>query len=146
MASLSELIEDPSKRNQIIDDCVKLVDEEVGDKGGLSGIVIKTVLGAVKGAKPGFVRGVVSSLLPEFVAALNPLFMEAQAAGKTASSHFAANPSRVSGALLGITDAKVRDADSAVVKTGYEKLRGTAPKHIESAIPRLGALLDRHNK
>ena len=146
MASLTDLIADPSKRNLIIDDCVKLVDDEVGDKGGLSGIVIKTVFGAVKGAKPGFLREVVSHLLPEFVGALDPLFLEAQATGKAASAHLAANPSRVSSALLGITDAKVRAADSAVIKTGYEKLRGMAPKHVEAAIPRLGALLDRHAK
>lgn len=146
MASLTDLIADPTKRNQIVDDCVKLVDDEVGDKGGLSGLAIKTIFSAVKGVKPGFIKEAVSHLLPEFVKALDPMFIEAQGSGKTAAAFFAANPSRVSNALLSITDAKVKAADSAVVKSGYEKLRGMAPKHVESAIPRLGALLDKYSK
>lgn len=146
MLSLTDLIAEPNKRAEIIDDCVKLVDQEVGDKGGLSGLAIKTVFGAVKGVKPGFIKEAVGILLPEFAKAIDPLFQEAQSSGKGVSAFMVANPARVSAALLSITDAKVKSADNAVLKSGYDKLRGMAPKQVEAALPRLGALLEKHAK
>ena len=57
---------------------------------------------------------------------------------------FAANTGRVADALLAITDAKASRAKSAVVKGTYEKLRGSAKKNVEAAVPRLGKLIESH--
>lgn len=142
MPSLTESLTDPAKKSVVVDDCCKLIDEEVADKGGISGLAIKAGYSAVKGIKPGFIRQVVDDLLPEFAKALEPI--HAEAAGKPSASHLQANAGRAADALLGITDAKAVKAKSGVVKGTYEKLRPTAKKHVEQAIPRLSRLIEKH--
>jgi hypothetical protein len=144
MPSLTEALSNEAKKPAIVDDCVKLIDEEVADKGGLSGLAIKAGYGAVKGIKPGFVRNVVNDLLPEFATVLDPIHAEAVKAGKPVATHFADNAGRVADALLQITDGKAKNAKSGVVKGTYEKLRPTAKKHVEQAAPRLGKLIEKH--
>ncbi len=144
MGKLTEALTAESKKSLVVDDCCKLIDEEVADKGGISGLAIKAGYGAVKGIKPGFVRNVVSDLLPEFAKALEPFHDEALAQNKPVAAHFQANAARVADSLLGITDAKAKNAKSGVVKSTYEKLRPTAKKHVETAVPRLSKLIEKH--
>lgn len=144
MATLTESLTREDKKTAVVDDCCKLIDEEVGDKGGISGLAIKAGYAAVKGIKPGFVRQVVTDLVPEFAKALEPMHQEATSQGKPIASHFEANSTRVADALLAITDAKAKTAKSGVVKGTYEKLRPTAKKHVEQAVPRLGRLIEKH--
>ncbi|AKT38081.1 DUF6918 family protein [Chondromyces crocatus] len=141
--SLSEKLTDPSKKAQVIDDCCRLIDQEVGDKGGLSGFAVKAAYSAVKGVKPGFVAHVVERLLPEFVGKLDPIWLEGVEKGKPAD-HLTANRSRVADALLSVTDAKARNSSNGVVRGAYDKLRGSAKKHVEDAVPRLSQLLQKH--
>ncbi|ATB32613.1 DUF6918 family protein [Melittangium boletus] len=144
MAPLTETLTNQTRKTAVIDDCCTLIDAEVADKSGISGLAIKAGYAAVKGIKPGFIKHAVEDLLPEFAAALDPLYQEAQQAGKPVAPHFAANASRVADALLTITDTKVRHSKSGLVKGTYEKLRGSAKKNVESAVPRLGGLIARH--
>ena len=142
--SLVDVLTDASKKPQIIKDCCTLIDEEVKDKGGISGLAIKAGYGAVKGIKPGFVEGAVEDLLPEFAKALDPLYADAKAQNKPIGDYFSSNADRVADALLSITDGKAKNAKSGVVKGTYEKLRPTAKKRVEQAIPRLGKLIEKH--
>jgi hypothetical protein len=144
MATLTELLTSDAKKNAVVDDCCSLIDSEVSDKGGLSGLAIKAGYSAVKGIKPGFVKHVVSDLLPEFARALDPVYTEAKNSGKSISDYFVGNGGRVADALLSITDAKAEKSKSGVVKSTYDKLRGTAKKNVEAAVPRLGKLIERH--
>ncbi len=144
MPTLTESLTNEAKKPAIIDDCCKLIDEEVSDKSGISGLAIKAGYGMVKGIKPGFVRQVVTDLLPEFAKALEPIHGEAVEQGKSVSAHMSANAARAADALLGITDAKAKNAKSGGVKGTYEKLRPTAKKHVEQAIPRLAKLIEKH--
>jgi hypothetical protein len=137
------VIDDPNKKPAIVIDCVKLVDEEVAAKGGLSGLAVKAGYAAVKGIKPGFITEVVEKLLPEFADKLDSIWDEGKKEGN-AAGHFVANKSRVADALLSVTDAKAKGAKSAVVRGTYEKLRGTAKKNVEEAVPRLSRLLEKH--
>jgi hypothetical protein len=142
--SLVDVLTDAAKKPQIVKDCCVLIDDEVKDKGGISGLAIKAGYGAVKGIKPGFIEEVVESLLPDFAKALDPLYDEAKSQNKGVSAHFDANTSRVADALLGITDAKAARAKSGVAKSAYEKLRGSAKKNVEQAVPRLGKLIEKY--
>lgn len=144
MGKLSETFTSEGKKAIVIDDCCALIDAEVADKGGISGLAIKAGYSAVKGIKPGFVKQVVTDLLPDFASALEPIYEEAVAAGKPAGSHFVANASRTADALLAITDAKAQRSKSGVVKGTYDKLRGTAKKNVEAAVPRLAKMIDKH--
>jgi hypothetical protein len=141
--SLGDAINEPTKKTAIVADCVKLIDEEVADKGGLSGIAVKAGYAAVKGIKPGFIQEVVEKLLPEFAGKLDPLWEEGKAKGKPAD-FLVSNKGRVADALLSVTDAKSKNAKSSVVRGTYEKLRGSAKKNVEDAVPRLSRLLEKH--
>ncbi|MFY0523482.1 DUF6918 family protein [Archangium gephyra] len=144
MASLTETLTNENKKAAVVDDCCALIDAEVADKGGISGLAIKAGYSAVKNIKPGFIRHAVVDLLPDFAKALDPLFQEAKTGGKPVGAHIASNSGRAADALLAITDGKVRNAQSGLVKGTYEKLRGTAKKNVEAAIPRIGKLIEKH--
>jgi hypothetical protein len=144
MASLPEVLSSDAKKTLVVDDCCTLIDSEVEDKGGLSGLALKAGYAAVKNIKPGFIRHVVTDLLPEFAVAMDPIFQEAKTRAVPVAAHFNANSGRVADALLSITDEKAKRSTSGVVKGTYERLRGTAKKNVEAAIPRLGKLLEKH--
>ncbi|MGD0673944.1 MAG: hypothetical protein ABSC94_00910 [Polyangiaceae bacterium] len=144
MPNLTEAFSSESNKSAVTDDCVALIDAEVADKGGLTGLAIKAGYRAVQGIKPGFVRQVVSDLLPDFARALEPLHNEAKTNGRSVRDHFTANAPRVADALLSITDDKANRAKSGMVKGTYEKLRGTAKKNVEAAVPRIAAVVEKH--
>lgn len=129
------------KRDAVIDDCVKLVDDEVQKKKGMGGMVIKGGYKAVKGIKPGFIRKVVDKLFDAWVDELEPLWAEG---GDDPVAFFQANTGRVADALLSVTDEKSRNAQHKIVKTTYEKLRPTAKDHVEAAVPGLAVVLRKH--
>jgi uncharacterized protein DUF6918 len=145
MINLPDVLTSDSKKGAVVDDCLALIDAEVGDKGGLSGLALKAGYKAVQGVKPGFVRQVVVDLLPEFARALDPLYQEAVASGRSVRDHFNTNQGRVADALLSITDEKANRARSGLVKGTYEKLRSSARKNVESAVPRLAAMIEKHS-
>lgn len=145
MSNLTEALTSESKKAAVVEDCMHLIDEEVHDKGGLTGLAIKAGYKAVQGVKPGFVRQVVVDLLPEFAKALEPIYADAQTAGKGIKSHFVSHSEQVADALLTITDDKAKRSKSGMVKGTYEKLRGSAKKNVEAAVPRLGAMIEKHS-
>jgi hypothetical protein len=144
MPSLKEQLGNGEKRREVIDDACRVLDLEVADKGGLSGMAIKAAYKLVQGIKPGFVRQVVDHLLDDFLEALDPTYQEALTRGQKPGVHLKANADRVADALLAVTDRRAQKADNATIKKAYEKLRPTAKKHVESAAPRLAELVDRH--
>lgn len=144
MPTLPDILTDDSKKQKVISDCVELIEAEVGDKGGISGLAIKAGYKAVKGIKPGFVEGAVEDMLPEFARVLDPIYQDAKEQNKPVSDFFSANASRVADALLAITDAKAQRAKNPIAKGAYEKLRGSAKKNVEAAAPRLGKMIEKY--
>jgi hypothetical protein len=144
MTSLVDALSAPDKKEAVIDDCIALIDAEVADKGGISGLALKAGYSAVKGIKPGFIRHVVHDLLPEFAAALEPFYKEAVEKQKKPSEYFPQHGPRIADALLSVTDSRAKNAKSGVVRSTYDKLRGSAKKNVEAALPRLGKLVEKH--
>jgi hypothetical protein len=144
MQTLREQLGTGDKRRQVIEDAMNVLDQEVGDKGGLTGLAIKAAYKVVKGVRPGFIREVVDGLLDEFLDAVDPLYQEAVSKQRPVGSGVRENPARVADGLLAVTDRKSERAKSAVVKSAYEKLRPSAKKQVEAAVPRLAGLLERH--
>ncbi|MGH7269142.1 MAG: DUF6918 family protein [Polyangiaceae bacterium] len=144
MPNLTEALASESKKSVVESDCLALIDAEVADKGGLTGLAIKAGYRTVQGVKPGFVRQVVSDLIPEFATALDPLYQEARSNNRSVHEYFTANSARVADALLGITDEKARRTKSGMVKVTYEKLRSSAKKNVEAAVPRLASMIEKH--
>ncbi len=144
MASLREQLSGSDKRPPVIDDALKVLDQEVADKGGITGLAIKGAYKIVQGVKPGFLREAVDALLDDFLDALDPLYQEAIVQKRPASTHIRENASRAADALLAITDKRATKAQSQVVRGAYDKLRPMAKKQVEAAAPRLGELVNRH--
>ena len=144
MASLKESLTDDGKRKAVVEDCVQLIDAEVADKGGMSGMAIKAGYKAVKGIKPGFIPKVVNDLLPEFAEALTPIYTEAKEKSLPVAGYLAENSGRVAEALLAITDGKAERSDKGIVKSTYKRLRPSAKQNVEAAVPRLGKLVEKH--
>jgi len=143
MSSLKEQLGTGEKRNQVIEDAIKVLDQEVADKGGLTGLAVKGGYKVVQGIRPGFVKDVVGGLLDDFLDALDPIYQEAKQKGRPAGAYLVENKSRMAEGLLGVTDRKAARADG-VLKKAYEKLRPLAKGQVEAAAPRLGQLLEKH--
>ncbi len=136
----------PEKHGQVVNDCVRVVDEEVDAKGGLSGFAVKAAYATVKAVKPGIIAAAVESLLPEFARKLEPFYDEwqAQAPAETLERFLVARSGAVAEALLGVTDERAKRAENPIVRKAYDKLRPSGKRHVEEAIPRVGRVLERH--
>jgi hypothetical protein len=107
-------------------------------------MAIKAGYKAVQGIKPGFVKNVVHDLLPEFAKAIEPIYAEGKTAGKPTVAHLEGSAGRLADALLAITDGKAQRSKSGVVKATYDRLRPTAKKNVEQAVPRLARLVEKY--
>lgn len=147
MGVLSDLIKDQSKRRGIVDDGVAVIDAEVADKRGLSGMAVKAGYKAVKKIKPGFVNVALDMLMPEFAAAIDPYYDEWKSSGNgTLEQFFKRSDNRIAESLLSITDKRVDSKTNRIVSKAYRGLRGQGVGHTKSAMPRLAGLVMRHIK
>jgi hypothetical protein len=136
MPSLSDQILRPDAKPHVIDGCCKLIEREVSNKRGFSGAAVKAGFAVVTKVKPGFVREVVTALLPEFVESLDPLYEECASEAEVFARKVTSERSRAAEALLGVTDRRIGGARPAVQRA-YEKLRPNARENVEAAIPGL---------
>jgi hypothetical protein len=144
MGKLSDKLLAPQTRPQVVADCARLVDEEVADKSGLSGLAIKGAYAVVKAVKGGIIPEVLDSLLPSFVEKLEPIYQAWLGGSGSLPEYFGARTSEVADALLSITDERSKRTKNAGLQKAYEKLRPTGKKNVEQAIPRLAQLLAKY--
>jgi hypothetical protein len=144
MSTLNELLLVPGNRPKVIADCVRLIEEEVDSKGGLTGLAVKGAFALVKAVKPGFVAEAVDNMLNDFVARLEPFHAAAQSRNEPTGPYLNARAGEVAEALLAISDERAARAKNATLKKAYEKLRPTGKKHVEAAVPRVGRLIGKY--
>lgn len=142
---LSNGLNDPTKKASIVADCVKLIDEQVTAKGGLSGLGLKAAYAAVKGVKPNYIARAIEGLLPEVLGALDPIWSEGIQAGDPVE-YLTQNQSRAADAVLSITDARIEKSNNTIVRGSYNKLRNSAKSDVEAAIPSLAKIIDNYTK
>ena len=142
---LSDGLLNQNKKAMVVDDCCSMIEAQLASKSGISGIALKTAFAALKGVKPGYIPDVVEQLLPHCFTALDPIWSEGVQKGEPVE-HLAANRSRTADALLGVTDARVKNTKRQIVRGTYEKLRGSAKKHVEEAVPDLAKVIDKYTK
>lgn len=145
MKQLNDLVEDPAKREKIINDCVVLIDEEVASKRGLSGAAVKAAYMVVKKIKPGIIRESVDNLCGDFVGAVQPVYEKYQEEGEkgTLESYFRPRASEVAEALLGVTDRRADRASNKTMVKAYKRLRPKGKQHVEASAPGVGRMLDK---
>lgn len=144
MPTLAEHFSQTPKRKNVIADLAHLVDEEVAAKSGLSGFAIKGAYAMVKAVKPGFITEVIDGMFDDWIARLEPLYTECSAAGGNVAGEFQKRAPRVADALLSVTDDRAKKTTHQTAKKAYEKLRPTAKRNVEEAVPRLSKLLAKH--
>jgi hypothetical protein len=142
---LSDELLNPDKKAMVVADCCTMIDDQATSKQGLSGLAVKTAYSAMKGIKPGFIAYAVEQLLPQCLTALDPIWSEGVQKGNPVG-YLDASRERTADALLGVTDARVKNARSAIVRGSYKKLRGSAKSHVEDAVPHLARVIDKHTK
>src|SRR5690606_28680643 len=125
MPSLSEQRLRPEAKPHVIDGCCKLIEREVASKRGFSGAAVKAGFAVVTRFKPGFVREVVSALLPEFAESLTPLYGECASEAEVFARRVTSDRAHAAEVLLGVTDRRIGGARPAVQRA-YEKLRPNA--------------------
>lgn len=143
MKELADILLASQHKKAVIADCVQLIESHVASRGGIKGMALKTGLSMLKKAKPGILERATGYLLPEFIAALEPLYQESQRSDKTGFDVFLQkNAKRAAEALLKVADRRVEDSDSNTVKTTYARMRGGAEGEVLAVIPGLSRLLD----
>jgi hypothetical protein len=142
--SLRDILLDPARRPAVVADLQVLVDEEVSDKNGVSGAVIKTGYATVKKLKPGAVPSAVDRMLPEFTVALEPFYLDYRGQATADFGTYLAGRPEAADALLGVTDTRADRTSSDALKKVYNKLRPHGQKNVEEALPRLGRLIEKH--
>jgi hypothetical protein len=141
---LDALLADGARRPALVRDLGRVVEEEVAAKKGLSGIALKATFGLVTGVRPGFLTEAIDFLLDGLVAGIKPVIATGEAKGQTVSGALRANPAATASALLQVVDARVSRSSNQTLRKAYEKLRGSAQKQVEDAVPRLADTLERH--
>ncbi|HEY9872454.1 MAG TPA: hypothetical protein V6D12_03415 [Candidatus Obscuribacterales bacterium] len=142
---LGDGLNDPNKNQMVVADCVKLIDDLVASTSGISGLGLKAGYAAVKGINPGFVPAAIKRLLPEFFAALDPIWNEGTQTGDPVG-YLTQNSDRTADALLGVTDARIKKTQSSLLRGTYDKLRASAKGHVERGIPDLAKIIDNYTK
>ena len=143
MADLNERLAE-ADRSVVIRDTVRLIDSEVASKGGVTGYALKGGYKVVKKLRGGrMIEQAVDHLLDDFTGALNPMFQEyIESDVDLFENYLKVHIPTAAAALLSITDDRIQEAENRVIIKTYEKLRPTAKRHVEEALPGVGRLID----
>lgn len=145
VAALSESLLDDAKRTAFLADAKEVLDAEVSDKGGASGLAVKGGYAAVKKVSPTIVSDALESFAPKFVEKLEPYWAEFQGnGGGNFADLLVAKQDEVAEALLSVTDARAESSSRPALQKVYSSLRSSAKKNVAEALPRVGALVQRH--
>lgn len=140
---LTSKIKDQSVRDGIVVDCTHLIDEQVAAKGGLAGMALKATYGVVKGVGGDYVPGAIKRLLPEVMAALEPMWTEGEATGDPVG-YLSEHSDRTADILLSTTDARIARNGGGIIGASYHKLRQSVKQDVVMAVPKLAKIIDKH--
>lgn len=141
---LSDILLNENHRDTFVDDCVKLIDQQVAAAPGLGGMALKAAYSTVKGIRADYCAQVVDQLLPEISVALDPMWTEGVNNGNPVE-YLAQRKSEVADELLQISDKRVENSTRAMVKGAYAKLRPSAKNYVEKGVPDLAEIINKHS-
>jgi hypothetical protein len=145
VATLREMLLAPEVRPQVVVDCQALVKQELSAKSGISATAIKVAYKVVTTFAPGYYQSAVESMLPDMTGQLEPFWADfITTGGSEFGDYLAKRGDEVAEALLVVTDAMARGSDRAAIVKAYKSVRGSASKHIETALPNLGAVVQKY--
>ena len=140
--TLQQILLAPDTQPKVIADCCLLLEQEVAEKSGVSGTVVKLAYKTVNTLLPGHIRHMVESLLPQMADKLEPYWADFNTSGGSEfGDYLAKRGEEVSQALLSVTDARAAASGRPTVIKAYRTVRGSAAKHVEAALPHVGDLV-----
>ena len=141
-ATLQEILLAPETRPEVVADCVLLIEHEVADMSGVSGTAVKIAYKTVNAFLPGHVRRMSEALLPLLAEQLEPYWAGFNTSGGAEfGDYLAKHGEEVSQALLAVTDARAAASGRPTVIKAYGTVRGSAGRHVQAALPRVGGLV-----
>jgi hypothetical protein len=144
-ATLQDILLAPDVQPKVTADCLKLIDQEVSDKSGISGTAVKVAYKTVKTFKPGYLQSMMERLLPGIVDNLQPYWVDFNASGASEFGDYLVKRSEeVSEALLSVTDKHAESSERPTILKAYRAVRGGAAKHVAVALPQVGALVQKY--
>ena len=125
-----------------------MVRDEVSQKRGVSGVMIKAGFKLIERVRPSIIDDLLYSLLPLFIERLKPFYdaylTHSIEEGSNLGAYLIDRAAEVASGLLEVTDERAKKSRMSALVGAYRKLRPIAQDQIISAMPRLGALLERH--
>jgi hypothetical protein len=144
-ATLQEILLAPEIQPKVSSDCYTLIAQQVSEMSGVSGTAVKLAYKTVTTFMPGHIRHMVGVLLPQMVDKLEPYWADFNTSGGSEfGDYLAKRGGEVSQALLSVTDARAAASGRPTVIKAYGAVRGGATRHVESAIPNVGALVQKY--
>jgi hypothetical protein len=141
-ATLQDILLAPDTQPKVSADCYTLIEQEVSEMSGVSGTAVKLAYKTVTTLMPGHIRHMVEVLLPELVGKLEPYWADFNTSGGSEfGDYLAKRGGEVSQALLSVTDARAAASGRPMVIKAYGTVRGGAARHVEAALPNVGALV-----
>lgn len=144
VAALKETLLDEVRRPAVVADVRELIDAEVSEKKGASGLAVKGGYAAVKKASPTIVPEAIDKLLPEFFGRLEPYWQDFRTAEGRFADYLVERSEEVADALLAVTDERVAGSSKQAAKKVYNTMRPSAKRNVIEALPRLGDLVQKH--
>ena len=144
-ATLHEMLLTPDRHPQVVADVQALVEQELASKSGISATALKVAYKAVTAFAPGYYKETVQSMLPDMADKLQPFWADFNASGGAEfGDYLSKRPEEVSEALLSVTDDMAGRSQRPAIIKAYKAVRGGASKHIEPALPNLGAMVQKY--
>ncbi|HXP18487.1 MAG TPA: hypothetical protein VN840_02465 [Streptosporangiaceae bacterium] len=140
--TLQQILLGPATRPQVVADCYALVEQEVAQTSGVSGAAARLACKTVNTFRPGHIRYLVESMLPQMVDRLEPYWADfGSCGGADFAGYLAGRGEEVAAALLAVTDARAAASGRPTVIRAYGTVRGSAARHVEAALPQVGDMV-----
>lgn len=145
VTDLNSLLNSPT-RTEIVADLTQLADTTVSNQSGLTGMALKSAIGAAKKTDADALSKGINQLLPSVVEELKPHWSEYEGSGKDSfGAYLADNEESVTESVLKIGDSFAGRAPAPVQKV-YSSMRGKVGKIVAPALPEFGDIIERHTK
>jgi len=144
-ATLHDILLTPDVFPHVVDDCQQLIEQEVAGKSGISGTAVKLAYKTANAFARGYLHNIVETLLPDMVNQLEPYWADFTASGASDfGDYLVKHGDEVAQALLVVTDAKAKASQRPTIVKAYGAVRGGAAKHITTALPNVGSLVQKY--
>ena len=144
MATLQSMLLTNENGPHLVADTQALVDSEISSK-GITAAPLKAAYKVVTAFAPGYYQETIRGMLPGMVYQLEPFWADFRTSGGADfGDYLAKRGPEVSEALLTVTDDMAHQSGRAAIVKAYQMVRGGAGKNIESALPALGAMVQKY--